>query len=482
MQAESQENSLDRQFVESIAGNPLAGELEFRGGWLASGVDHLPVPRDWHRRSLGHLNVAVHPFRDHCVAIGATAGVLLVGWAVDTSARLWSQELIVVKIQSLLEEHGWDSALRYVAYLGGRFMVIAVRGDEVRFIPDAAATLSAYSAGTESATWVGSHATLVADQVGAQPDHGLREFLATARRASGYVVFRPGVRGDYIGVRQLLPNHYWELSGTNKIAHERFYPFDDTVLDERCGGLERFAVHFDRHMEAICSLPRGTVSLTGGNDSGATLAGFRRHRQEDSFTWTLVDPGTPSQVKDAASAGRRAAAAGIAHVIVPKEFNHDPNFERAAKRTFATGLQAFGFTSSTYSGLPHDIVNTQSMLAEIGTGFYKNRELRKPTAANLARTYSAQPHGASPYAKEAFAEFIEYGSFQEDLFGPWSWYDMLYWESRAGLWSAIRIAELELSHRVEMPYNSRHVLEALASGTWRERQARDVQRTYMLLP
>ncbi|WP_439565209.1 hypothetical protein [Microcella sp.] len=466
--------------IEATVANLAVGGVEFRGGWLASNSPDVVAPASWQRRSVGPLSVAVHPSRDHAIVSDATASVLVIGWTVDTVARSWDQERAARTMHALLRDHGWDALIRYVAYLAGRFLVVAALGDSVRLVPDAVATISAYTGRLDGQTWFGSHATLVAEQIDAQPDLGLRDFLAEARKGSNYVVFRPGVRGDYREVRQLLPNHYWELLPGREVSHTRFYPFSDTVLDEPLGGVERFSMHFDRHIEAICSLPNVTVSLTGGNDSGSSFAGFRRHRREDTFTWTIADPGTRSQVQDAEAAGHRSRAAGVPHRVVPKEYSHDPEFERAARRTFAAGLQAFGFSSSTFSGLPHDIVNVQSMLAEVGTGFYRNRDFEKPTASNLARTYSSQPHGASGYAREAFAEFIEYADFREERFGPWSWYDILYWESRAGLWSAIRVAELELSHRVEMPYNSRHVLEALASGSWRQRQERVAQKAYSL--
>jgi hypothetical protein len=470
----------DQPDLSVVRGELDLGSLEFRAGWLASDGPDLSMPAFWHRCTIGQLSVAIHPSRDHAVMSDAAAEILVIGWVVDTSAHAWAQERILGTMHTLLRDHSWDALLRYVAYLAGRFVVIAARDGVIRVIPDAVATVSAYTAQENERTWFASHATLVADRVGAEPDVDLKAFLAGARRTSNYVVFRPGARGDYRGVSQLLPNHYWEQRGGKSLSHVRFYPFSDTVLDSPGAGLNRFSTHFDRHLEAICSLPRVTVSLTGGNDSGASLAGFRHYRARDTFTWTLVDPGSQSHVIDADSARRRSARAGIPHRTVPKVLQNDPHFETAAKRTFAAGLQAFGLTSSAFSGLPHDIVNIQSMLAEIGTGFYMNRELSKPTASNLARTYSAQAHGGSRYAREAFEEFIEYADFHEDRFGPWSWYDILYWESRAGLWAAVRVAELELSHRVELPYNSRHILEALASGSWHQRQERVAQKSYIV--
>lgn len=149
------------------------------------------------------------------------------------------------------------------------------------------------------------------------------------------------------------------------------------------------------------------------------------------------------------------------------------------RRSFAAGLQAVDLATTASASLPADSVNVQSMLAEIGTGFPTRRVHRLSIAEALARTHTIAAPGTSPFAREAVAVFIEYADFWLERFGPWSGYDMLYWESPAGLWCAARVAALELAHRVEMPYNARHVLEALASGDWRERQGRTVQSTFI---
>lgn len=477
--------------VEAVSADPLAGDIAFRRGWIArvppatpspsasTGPGVLPVPPDWRRYTIGRATLAVHPARDVSVAVDDAAAVAIIGWAVDTTARSADQVGIVRLLHGLLREGGEAALVRYAAYLAGRFVLLSARGGNLQVMPDAVATVPGYVGEAAGTTWLGSHASLIAEQTGAEIDHELRAFLAAAGRASRYVVFRPGARGDYRGVRHLLPNHVWRMPEGGKVAHERFYPFPDTVLREPLGGRERFAHHFDAHVQAICELERVTVSLTGGTDSGTSFRAVRRHARGDGFTWTMVREGHVEMEQDAAAAAARSRAAGFEHRTIPLPVAAPSSFEAEARRSFGAGLQALGFATTAFAALPADIVNVQSMLAEIGTGFYTRRTRRVPTADGLARTHTSAAHGTSRFTREAFAAFIEYADFRLERFGPWSWYDMLYWESRAGLWTAARVAELELAHRVEMPYNSRHVLEALASGDWRERQGRILQSAFI---
>jgi hypothetical protein len=124
----------------------------------------------------------------------------------------------------------------------------------------------------------------------------------------------------------------------------------------------------------------------------------------------------------------------------------------------------------------------QSMFAEIGNGFYTRRGSFSFEPVELARLYSSEKRGESEYAIRSFERYIKQVSFKSGALGDWSPYDIFYWETRVTNWIARRLRELEYSHAVFTPYNSRHVLEALASPGWQERLDRKIQRRIIGTP
>jgi hypothetical protein len=115
------------------------------------------------------------------------------------------------------------------------------------------------------------------------------------------------------------------------------------------------------------------------------------------------------------------------------------------------------------------------MFAEIGNGFKRNRDKFSFEPADLARLYSSEKRGETEYAIKSFEDYIKKVSFILDDLGDWSPYDIFYWETRVTNWIARRLRELEYSHSVFTPYNSRYVLEALASPNWQDRLDRKIQ-------
>jgi hypothetical protein len=464
--------------VVARSGDPFADGLAFRRGWYASTAPEAPeVTRRWAAAEISGVSVRIHPVLDHARAESPQATVLVLGQLLDTSAGTDDQHLIVAGVLAAAER-GWDALFRCLARLAGRFVVIARRGEDLVVVPDTAATMSIHWTIDGGNLHLASHDALVAEATGAAADGELAQVLAVARRESPWVVYAPGARSLHRGVRPVLPNHALEWNGTTA-RHRRFYPFPDTRLP--VDAYDSFVHHFTEHCRLLARGRPVTVALTGGRDSRASFAALRRTHRVGLSAWTSVSAVAPpaSEVDDARSAAAMCAVLGVPHRVVAVSGEREaPEFAEAIARTFPVRTQVRALAASVHRDLAPDATSIQSMIAEVGSGFYLGRPLLGADAAALARVYSSRPIGTSPYAIEAFEEFIEYAEFHPDRFGPWGQHDIQYWEHRLPLWAALRFQELDLSHRVELPFNSRQVLEALASADPRTRKGKYFLQAY----
>lgn len=461
-----------------VDGDPVAGDLAYRRGWYATTANGVPdAVSAWASRTVGPLAVRIHPTLDHARVDDGSTTVLIVGRAIDTSCGTGDQDRVVRGLYTAALS-GRDQLVRAVAPLAGRYVVLASIRGEMTVVPDATATLPAYWYVVGGELHLASHDALIAESAGADIDLELAALMRRARADSPYVVFAPGARSFHRGVRPVLPNHLLTWDGSSG-QHRRFYPFPDTafVLD----GYARFVHHFTEYCRLLAENRVVTLSLTGGRDSRASFAALRRVRHPGLSTWTGVRIANPpeSELTDAAAAARISAIAGVPHRVIPVSGGQEsPEFRRAADRTFPIRMQVRGLAASVHAHLSPETVTVQSMIAGLGAGFYLGRKAPGASPRDLARTYSSRAVSSDPYTIEAFEEFIDYGEFRVDRFGPWDPRDMQYWEHRLPLWSTLRIQELELSHRVELPFNSRPVLEAMASAPLSARKGKYFLQAY----
>jgi len=458
--------------VRAVTAGPGTGPSAFGRGWLAS--DRLSLPEGiegWDRTRIGGLDVAIHPGLDWTRGQSGGVQLLVIGRALDTERGTDDQSSLM---HALLASAivGLGGLPRAGAYLAGRFVIIASDGDQLMVIPDASASIPANWIVQGGVLTMSSHRALLAEAAGLETDRELVGLLRDAAAHSPYVVFAPGIRLVERGARPVLPNHLLRRDASG-VHHERFYPFADTAFD--ADGYDRFRHHFTESTRLLSSRPV-EVSLTGGRDSGATLAALVRTGRLAVGTWTGVRS-DGSNMWEAAEARLAAERFGYPHRVLEISRVESDEFARAFTRTFPV-LPQYRAMAAAAAGLGPDAVILQSMVAEVGTGFYKVRDRADAGADALAATFSRQRLGTSDYARAAFEEFIAYAEFTPDRFGPWSRYDLQYWEHRVALWISLRDQELEVTHRVELPFNSRHVLEGLAAAPWRVRNAKLFLQAY----
>lgn len=468
--------------IEPVAGS---GMLEFRRGWVGStGTFSHDVADQWSPAEIGPVTLRVHPSLGWYSRGDARRAVLFVGEGLDLAAASSSRRRIASKALRELGR-GLDHAVRYVAYLGGRFTALLWDGATLTVVPDCVGSLPTYyhSAGPGKLL-LSSHAHLAGEIAGLDVDPAPRRFIDEARsmQTKG-TLFAPGVVTPFVGLLPLLPNHTLTFDHS-RVEHRRFYPFADTVLvrdvDAAYG---RFAENFSRHVALLCGLGRTGISLTSGLDSRATFAAARPHLDANALTWTYYKFHAPTDAQrdDLLGASGLAARARVQHQVISVRRTSDrpsDEFDRAYARTLRHTPQFAALAAAYYDDLPHDLVELQSMVAEVGTGFYKARR-DAPTPKRLAYLYSSSDFGRLPEVRAEAARFMAHADYSPGALGSLDYHDLYYWELRIGRWGTLRMQEVDLTHQLMLPFNARAIVEALQGPALEHRVAKQALQRFI---
>lgn len=478
-----------------VQGDPGSHPYLYRRGWL---LHEGPAPagtESWVSFKVGQNHfISAHPATQVTSASSQSHQIVLVGYPLDIENHISESTRIATLINSKLDPHGQltDEAIRYISYLGGRFICIVANQttSELSILTDCVASYPVYWTSAPTGNLIAStHASLCAAAARKDVDRKARELIKlAANMATPGTLFPPGTLTGYSDVWQILPNHVLELRDGH-IGHTRYYPFQHQPGYRRTTetAYNSFSDQFRKHVELIAQFGALGISLTGGRDSQATLAAAAPHLNQNSITWTYVNSQNPhpEHRADYESAQALATAYGIEHSKVDLAASTDAEFEKAYRTTMGAAAQMPRIPLAYHAQLPADLVELQSMGAEVGTGFYKNRDSAF-SVDRLCKLYVRTKFGELPQVRQEIQRYIEYADFRSEQFGNVDYHDLFYWEHRLGRWGSRRIQEVDLAHRVFLPFNSRGIVESLMAPPLEERKekqalvrfAKSTQRPY----
>jgi asparagine synthase (glutamine-hydrolysing) len=456
----------------------------FGHGFLVSdGADWPEVTGRWPSLTVGRLTYRFQHRTDvaHATApatgapaagvpaagVPAPVEVVLIGQAVDLDHDTGDRQWIARHVAALAAEQGADAAVRYIAYLGGRFTCVVHEGDSVTVVPDCHATQSVYWSSSARGFVASSHAELAGRAAGAEVDrHALELYdtLVQIRGSSG-TKYLPGIATTHEGVRPLIPNCLLRADlATGRVEHRRFYPFEEVPRLDVKAAHERFDELFRAHVRLLSSFGPVGISVTSGLDSRVTLAAGREFLPPGSFAFTFYRSTNPADAhaEDLYVGNRLAWDYRLPHRVVRWDGRiKSPYFDTVFARTFPRLGQARTLAQAFHEQLPRDFFHFQSTIAETGTVFYRHREVTDISAQRLTHLW----HGADVARVEAlvaaFGEFIDFADFRADRFHGLDYHDLFYWEHRNSRWAANRYHEADLAHRVLLPFNQRRIIETM---------------------
>jgi asparagine synthase (glutamine-hydrolysing) len=446
---------------------------------------HEAVPAEptegWRRTPLGDGYDLRSQSRTEVAAASCLGtAIVLIGRAFDLSDGVRDTHVIAQRILEKFEG-GFDAALRYASYLGGRHAIFLHTGGRIIAMPDCHATYAILASAGDHGVLFCSHWTLGADILDLPRNMEAAEFMNSPAYASPMGKYYPALWGPCLGLSHVFPNCfavYDTASGT--LSHQRFYPFAALEAQSPDAVYPQF-VDLMRRSVALSSEPGAALSLTAGGDSRAVLAAATMSGglPDDAFAFSYARFSDRHQgaIEDVLGASRAAFAARIRHLVLdlaPPDMACE--FHQFYARSFRLGARYAALARLYYESLPHDITILISTVAETGTVFYKERDSDVPTPAALAAKFTTSAARSSPDLIRAFEDYQSWTQFDAGRIFNFDWHDLFYWEHRNAKWASVWYAEADLTGFAIVPYNNRRLIELMLSLPEEHRRSRYLQK------
>ncbi|QKE83542.1 hypothetical protein [Arthrobacter sp. NEB 688] len=466
----------------------LIEHARFGHGYLLQLGGAVPAHVEgWPTRPVGEAVLRTHPRTVVHASAGApeeSLQVVVCGQPLDVDAGTADGAVVADRVLAALRI-GDDAVLEALSALSGRWTAFLRKGSRLVVSPDSHATQPVFWSARprrvlrRPALAIGSHAVLAAGVVDAGPDHEGIELYERIRdfRPKG-TIFMPGLRTTHEGVLPVFPNCVLDvdLAAPDRAVHRRVWPVRERVPSSADEVFPRFAERFDALARLTAGLGRVGISLTAGLDSRTTLVGARPHLDPEDFTYTYLNPRdlpiNPGVQEDLYGANELAFRAGLRHRVI-RWRNPGPEdpFRIAHEQSFPGLASSLGAATAMFHDLPHDFVELQSILAEIGTYFYgeERRVDPEPTPRALAVLTYGKPTAGRPAYVAEFERLVEYTGFTADALAGHDFHDITYWEHRMAKWAARKFQEGDMGHRVALPFADRTLIELMLSLPARDR-------------
>lgn len=452
-----------------------------RGYVLARAGLPAPVIMDWKRVSLGSgYELRFHSKTEVSTVSKNGTCVALIGRAFDLDDQERNADIIAQRILDRLASSP-DSAIRYAAYLGGRFALFLLNDEKLMAVPDCHSTYAIHSSVSDSGVLFCSHWTLAADILNLpRADHVLA-FMNSKEYVSPGGKYYPALWTPYQHLMQVFPNCVatYDLK-SKEFSHKRFYPFGPLPGMSPEEAYPEF-LHLMKRSMALSSEPGMAVSLTAGGDSTALLAaallGEGFPADAFSFSYARFSSPTPEAIADIVGANRTAFDARIPHRVLDlKPVDYSCAFHKFYTQSFPQGARYPSLARLYYEDLPHDRTILIGTIAETGTVFYKLRESKSPTREGLAEKFTPSKAKNNEQLLQAFDEYISYVQLYDSLIYNFDWHDLFYWEHRNAKWASLWYAEVDLTGFPIVPYNNRRLIEVMLSLPEEQRRSKYLQK------
>ncbi|QGU08485.1 hypothetical protein COCCU_12930 [Corynebacterium occultum] len=484
-------NEAWKHFAEHSAVFPPASEARqyanaFAQGWIltAESSPHPDlVPRKWETHSIGSWIISHDPDLEFTQAKDQTGQieVLILGHTTDSERRLrTSAKVAPALLKSLEGSTDWAGLDRMVTWLGGRFIIVARRGVDLRVHVDAMATRSCYWSDQGGRLVLASHSALVAAACGTPSAKQAQWVLSHKNYVNPAGKCLPGMIAPHDGVKLVFANCFLEVKD-GQATHRRFFdtPPEKLSIAE---ATERYLSELRFQMDAALDRrPRSVLALTSGSDSRAILAGSLDLLQDagaEAMTYHFFERNADHSRKDLLGANRLAELAELNHRVlnVPKhEAGSDP-FWAMYRKTFPSWARFPSLARMYYESFSAEESVIIGIGGEVGTAFYRDRDYPAITPEVLASKFTQSEFQHDPRLIETMDEYMQYTQLSEANSAGHDLLDLFYWEHRMSSWAAYGYSEADFGPDVVLPLNSRRLLHAMLSLPYKDRLKRSVYR------
>lgn len=451
-------------------------------------IDRYPFYGNWSKTTVFGFNFVVHNEVDFFLSESHNGFLFLIGHCYNPFDLEYDENSILKKMASLEEADFWS----YEAKLTGIYVMgrLTDNGKLIHWSDCAGMRISYYGNIGEQYI-VTSHVNLAAAIWQLTEDR----YIAELKNSKYFHLFGNVLPSDcsvYSELKRTVPNHWYSNDGECK----RFFPIvpikecvDENEYQEV---LEKSATIL-RNSLKLCaqkwSGKRVSISVTGGKDSGETLASaFNVHDRFSYFSYISK----PEEKVDAEAAQTICQALKLQHRIIeiPLDNTAVNNFDIMNKLIYVNG-GSIGYIKPnevrkrcvlTDEGLID--VEVKSWVNEIVRAYWykkyaKTEFPKKPSGKYLATLYKVFLENRRLFNKTArvFEQYIEKYMNTDDIELVGDWTTLWSWEFgfSAGEGQSL-FAEHMLSYDITIPFNNRYLIALMLKPNLRDRISDRLQK------
>lgn len=458
-------------------------------------LDEYPFYGLWNKHVLDDVNIYVHPYERFFLHTGGEQTFMLFGHAYNPFTMVCDENELLRSCAEVGSDK--ESIFQTVSQWTGAFVFCIYHQGELTVLTDASSMKMCNYAIQDRHFYFSSHAQLLADILGCQ----MTKYAKKLRQTKVYNIglrWMPGDTTAYAGISRLGANMYATWDNIT-ISIDRFYPAaphkELVTEEEQSEAVDRIYQIISANLR-LCAekWERPAISLTGGMDSGATLACTKGIT--DQFRLFSFD------CKDVERADSEAAKT-ICKIIqqphtqyhIPEEKGDIPLYDEIKKivnhnTAYVKNLAEEEIRKIAYLRNISDYdVEIKSDVAEIGRVFYERKYGMKMPQTLSERHMSAiqTRFFFMPWllrkTDDAYFSYMNRAGIAKPLFN-YEHSDLLYWEFRIGVSAATTTLSFGmLPSDLTFPYNNRVLLELFLSFPHDLRKAdypqRQLRQRYM---
>lgn len=391
-----------------------------------------------------NLYISAHPDTEINSSSADDVELVCIGYLLDPNNVSLSTNDIVTLWLDKIDSFALFENL--ASLVGGRWLMFVRIGAELRLYPDAAGMKSLFYTSDSgfSGLWAGSQPRLLSEKLNLPIDYGMaKEFLSGKFQNSW-----PGEITPYLGVKQLLPNHYLNLH--SGLAY-RFWPRESVKSWELGEAVEEISSVLCKLVQSA-QMDRGlALPISGGYDSRVLLACSNDCRN-DMDIFTVSSPDT--EYYDIWIPRKLAATVGINYRVLKVTPTDDEFWEVFKRNTSYMFSDPSNIMVNTFATLPEDVFVLTGHVAEITRCFYYEDGDHPDVldGEDLARLAGFEGNEVAISSFSAWLEDVPRTSGVKIL-------DLLYWEHRLGNWAAMMATGFDMTCDIIPLFNCRHLLE-----------------------
>lgn len=360
-------------------------------------------------------------------------------------SRAGSDDPTQIAQKLALRATGFDGLEAELEHLAGRWLLIVEMGEESRLYTDACGLKPAYVAADKRANhWVASHPALLASLGVVERDEELVERFESGPRFGSWPV---GLI-PYVGVKQVLPNHYYDL-GSQEIV--RYWPRKELEPLAIEDAAEQMRASLSVVLESVVERHPCITALTGGYDTRLMLACLGDRAPEIDF-YSIVSEQTPYH--DISIPRRLSRLKGLRFETCrakKDELYTDALLRNVGGMFFDLSVPKVRSKAEYLGGR----LALTGLVSEVSRCFFRSHEThdRSPPPEVVARCTGFRGNDVAEEAIRNWAASVPQLDTIETL-------DLCYWEHRVGVWAAMGLTFREAVLDEFVPLNLRSYLTA----------------------